>query len=602
MAKYTPQELQEAIETLEAAGKTESANVLRKQLQKGFLHVPRNNQDANSKPLGNPLDLAKGFKAGVDKAAYAVADLTPDAPIPDESRDKWNSSLLVKALGLAIPDKEQRQAELAAGKQQAEQTTLGTVGRIGGEIAPAIAGGPATAKLNALKAAAYVQGPLAYATTPGDSTTRAISAALAGLGEGVGRFVPRTIARGAQPIIPNAPAQRFIEQGNFPTPGAAIGPATKKLEESAASMPGVSRFVNRALDQGMADANRLAMERGGLKVSAPGFIGQRELTAQIDKLYGDVLPRIKFDIQDPAFAKGVQQISRKADLTESGEEEINRFIANRLADSGINGTNPNKIFTGKDLQSFLEDIQKRQSEFYGAKGFEGRLYTAYKELNTLVDDLVAKQNPADVVDEYQNVRRIYADTVPAMKAGESSATIGRPSGDQEALTPDLNPGTQEASNPAFRQVSEEIAPEGGIFTPAAYRDALVRNAKSRGRSSALRQGYDRNQQFANDFNTLYGNRYQDSGTASRALITSMALGLGGGYGAYEAGYNPLTGAVGSLAGLTALAAGMYSPSGRKFLLGQKYKWQKPTADLLRKMAPASGTAGAALLPANIEEQ
>jgi len=585
MARYTPQELQEAIDTLEAAGKTESAGVLRKQLQTVKLHQPRNNASSDSKPLGNPLDLAKGIKSGFDKAAYAVADLAPDAPIPNEARDKWNNHLLVKALGLAVPDRAQRQAEMAAGKQEAEKTTLGTVGRFGGEIAPAVAAGPATAGANVLRAAA-VQGPLAYVTTPGDSVTRGISATLAGVGEGTGRFAANTAARLFQPIIPNAPAQRFIAQGNTPTPGAASGPAFKKIEESAASMPGVSNFVNKARDRGLADANRLAMERGGLKVSEPGFTGQRELTDQINELYGDILPRINFDIQDPAFAEGVQQIIRNADLDATGVDEINRFIANRMANSGIDGAMPKQIFSGKDLQSFLGDIQQRQSDFSGSTGFESRIGEAYKGLNTLVDDLVARQNPADVVDEYRNVRRIYADTIPAIKAGELATTMRN---------------SLEKSGISGEKLNS-LTPDGGIFTPETYGNSLVRNAKSRGRTSAVREGRDPNQQFANDFYTLYGNRYQDSGTASRALITSMALGIGGGYGAHEAGYNPLTGAAGSLAGLTALAAGAYSPSGAKYLLGHRFGLQKPIANALRKMAPASGTTGAALLPANIEEQ
>ena len=588
MAKYTAQELQEAIETLEAAGKTESANVLRKQLQSVQLRQPRNNESAESKPLGNPLDLAKGLKSGFDKAAYAVADLAPDAPIPDESRDKWNNHLLVKALGLAIPDKEQRQQEIAAGKQEAEKTTLGGAGRFVGEIAPAVAAGPSTAGAGVLRAAA-VQAPLAFATTPGDSLTRGISASLAGIGEGVGRFIPKTIARGFQPIIPNAPAQRFIDQGNLPTLGAAIGPSAKKIEESSATMPGVSKYVNAAYDRGLAHANKMAMERGGLEVSQAGFIGQRELTDQIDELYRDILPRINFDIQDPAFSKGVQQLIRDTDLDEAGKAEINRFIANRLANSGVDSNHATHVFSGDDLKAFLEDIQQRQADFSGAGGFEGRIGQAYKELNSLVDDLVAKQNPADVVDQYRNVRRIYADTIPAIKAGEMATTMRKNLLEQGVSGDKLN----------------SLTPEGGFFTPETYGNSLVKNAKARGRTSAVRQGYDPNQQFANDFYSLYGNRYQDSGTATRSVITGLALTGLGAFGANEAGYSPYMGGLGtagSLALLSGLAKGAYSPSGTRLLLGNKWGFQKPTADLLRKMAPASGTAGAALLPANIEEQ
>ena len=588
MTNYTKEQLERALIQADKAGDEKAAATIYRQLQSGYLRQPRNNESADSKPLGNPLDLAKGLKSGFDKAAYAVADLAPDAPIPDESRDKWNNHLLVKALGLAIPDREQRQAEIAAGKQEAEKTTLGGAGRFVGEIAPAVAAGPSTAGAGLLRAG-LTQGGLAYLTTPGDAATRGISGALAGVGEGVGRFIPKTIARGFQPIIPNASAQRFIDQGNIPTLGAAIGPSAKKIEEASASMPGVSKYVNAAYDRGLADANRLAMERGGLKVSQAGFVGQRELTDQLNELFGDILPRINFDIQDPAFSKGVQQIIRDADLDAAGVDEINRFIANRVANSGLD-KNSNKVFSGKDLQAFLEDIQQRQSDFSGAKGFEARIGEAYKGLNSLVDDLVAKQNPADVVDQYRNVRRIYADTIPAIKAGEMATTMRKNLLEQGGISGDkLN----------------SLAPEGGFFTPETYGNSLVKNARARGRISALRQGKDRNQQFANDFYTLYGNRYQDSGTATRSVITGLALTGLGAFGAHEAGYSPYMGGLGtagSLLLLSGLAKGAYSPNGTRLLLGNKWGFQKPTADLLRKMAPASGTAGAALLPANIEEQ
>jgi len=586
MAKYTAQELQEAIETLEAAGKTESASVLRKQLQSVQLHQPRNNGSDSSKSFGNAVDLAKGLKSGFDKAAYAVADLTPDLPISDETRDGWNNNLLVKALGIAIPDREQRQEEMAAGKQEADRTTLGGAGRFVGEIAPAVAAGPSTAGAGLLRAG-LTQGALGYLTTPGDTATRSASAALAATGEGVGRFAAKVLARGAQPIVPNPSAQRLIDQGNLPTPGAAVGPASKKMEESLASMPGAGAYINRAFKEGMSDANRIAMEQGGLKVTTPGMVGQRELAAQIDDLYKEILPRISFDIQDPAFIKGVDDIIRQTNLDKKGAREIRQFIANKLDNLGIDGKQPRQLLSGKDLQSLLEEVQENQAMFAGTKGSKRRIAKAYKKLADLIDDVVEKQpqNPADAIDAYRNLRRTYALTVPAMKAGERSTAMRK---------------SMAAEGKSTREINS-AAPEGGIFTPAGYYDALTANARSRGRISALRQGKDPLQRFANDFEEVYGNRYQDSGTATRAALTSLALGLGG-YATNQTGDSGYLGnTLGSLAALGILSKGAYSPMGRKFLLGQ-YAGQKQIADFLRKMAPASGTAGAALLPANIEEQ
>jgi len=586
MAQYTKEQLQKALIQADKAGDEKAAAAIYKQLQKGFLRQPRNNGTNSSKSLGNPLDLAKGLKSGFDKAAYAVADLTPDLPISDETRDGWNNNLLVKALGIAIPGRDQRQEEMAAGKQEADKTTLGGAGRFVGEIAPAVAAGPSTAGAGLLRAG-LTQGALGYLTTPGDAATRSASAALAATGEGVGRFAAKVLSRGAQPIVPNPSAQRLIDQGNLPTPGAAVGPASKKMEESLASMPGAGAYINRAFKEGMSDANRIAMEQGGLKVTTPGMVGQRELTAQIDDLYKEILPRISFDIQDPVFIKGVDDIIRQANLDKKGRREIRNFIANRLSNSGIDGKQPRQLLSGQDLQSLLEDVQKNQATFAKADGYDGRVGEAYKKLADLIDDAVEKQpqNPADAIEAYRNLRRTYALTVPAIKAGESSAAMRRSMAAEGKSTKEIN----------------SAAPEGGIFTPAGYYDSLTKNARSRGRISTLRQGKDPLQRFANDFEEVYGNRYQDSGTATRAALTSLALGLGG-YATNQTGDSGyLGGTLGSLAALGILSKGAYSPMGRKFLLGQ-YAGQKQIADFLRKMAPASGTTGAALLPANIEEQ
>jgi len=582
MAQYTLEQVQNAFIRADKAGDTAAATKLAKQLQSMKQQAP-----APEREMGNAVDLLKGVKSGFDKTAYALADLAPDLPISDETRDNWNNHLLVRSLGLVLPDAEQRQAELDAGKAQADKTTLGGVGRFAGEVAPALAGGVATAGLG-LGRAALTQAAIGYGTTPGDTATRATNAGLAALGEGVGRAAPKLLSRLAQPIRPNPAAQRLMDQGNLPTPGAALGPASKKIEESAASLPGAGAFINRAFREGMADANRIALEQGGLKVSAPGFVGQGQISAQFDDLFKKALADVSFDMKAESFDKGLQKILRKNDLDKKGINDVLRFVNSRAKNLGIDEAQEGglrQLLSGKDLQAFLTEIGERQAQFSGSTGFKARLYSAYGDLKKLVEKELLKQpqNSPEAVKALKDVRKSYALTVPAIKAGETSAALRG-----QAFT---------EGKPALEVRN---IPDGGIFTPEGYAQALKGNAKARGRLAGLRKGQDPLSQFSTDFNQVYGNRYQDSGTATRAAITGVAMGLGGFLGdqTNDAGF--ATNAVGSLAGAAGLAAALYSPVGRKYLLGNS-KEMRALAEALRSMAPASGTIGAATLPQTYQE-
>ena len=584
MAKYTIEQLQNALINADKAGDTAAARLLVSQI-KSMQSAQEPQESSGSGFVEGVKNLGLGLKAGFDKPAYALAQLTPDVPIPQEYRQGWNDNLLVKSLGLTIPDSQDRQSQLAAGDQLADKSKLAAVGQIAGEVAPAVFGGTATAGTNLMRAAA-TQAGLGYATTPGDVPTRAMSAALAATGEGVGRGAAQAASRVFQPIRPNAAAQRLIDQGNLPTPGAAIGPASKKIEESAASLPGAGAFINRAFLDGMSDANRIAMEQGGLKVPGPGMVGQKDLGRQFKNLFDDALANVSFDIQDEAFEKGIQNIMRKSNLDAKGIRYLRNFINERAGNLGIGKAQPEELkqlLSGKDLQLLLEEVGEQQANFSKATGYEGQLGPAFGKVKDLIEDLLEQQpqNAPEAVKALQDVRRSYALTVPAIKAGETSAALRRQAAEAGKSSSEVN----------------RAAPPGGIFTPAGYSNSLTNNAKSRGRIKALREGDDPLLPFASDFETVYGNRYQDSGTATRAALTGLALGLGGAFSGEEDGYGPLYSSLGSLGALAGIGAAAYSPTGRRLLLGQ-LRGQKITADALRKMAPGAGTVGAAFLPSS----
>jgi hypothetical protein len=522
--------------------------------------------------LGN---LVGGMKHGFDKAAYALADFAPEIPISQESRDSWNNNPIVKTVGLTIPSRDQRKSALAAGKRVADGSTAGAVGDFIGNAAPNLAAGIATAGTSLLPAA-LAQAGLTYMTTPGETGDRSKAAAFAAGGEGVGRMLPHALARFAKPINATPAAQRLINEGVYPTPGQALGGGFKKLEDGLTSAPGLGAAVSRGQADALAQANSLAMSQGGIKVPA-GREGFKQLDNYFDKAFDNATSRLAFDLNDPAYDAGVQAIMRNRNLDKAGIDDITGFFNNYRANTNMPAPNPNatgltvpgqaplrQLVGGEDFHAMLQQLRNEGSAFRKSQDpFQNRLGEAYRDIYNLTDNALSTQGltrPTDV-DIFRNVRREYANVVPALRTGELT-TVNR---------------------------------HQGIFTPEQYQNSLVANAKKMGNKASVRKGTLPQQQLADDMVEVMGGKYPDSGTAYR-------LAINGGIPVGAALVDPSFG-LATAAGIGAGYLGgraLYSEPGRKFMVGG-YGWQNPLSQYLRRQSPTLGTLGASTLSQYPEE-
>jgi hypothetical protein len=510
--------------------------------------------------VSNPfVQFAEGAKGGFDRAAYGLAEavdaVTPDLPISPETRAAYNQNPVVRTLGLTMPTRDERQAAIDQSRRNAEGSTAGFIGDMVGNAAPSIAAGIATVGGSVLPAMA-TQAGLNFLTTPGGLEDRAAAGAMSAGGEAAGRALPRAFARLAKPINPTPAAQRLADWGGvYSTPGAAAGGGWKRLEDASTSLPGWGAAVTRGQREAMEKGAQVAMSQGGINVPA-GREGYKQLSQYFDNAFTSATQPLAFDVADPAFSAGVQNIMQQRGLDAAGVDDITRFLTNVQTKNGAPGGG---LVLGDDFHAMLQNLRTEGSAFRKAQDpFQKRLGEAYRDIYNLADNSLATQGfvrPEDV-DAFRFVRKQYAGAAPALKAGELNTVVRNQ----------------------------------GVFTPEQYQNTLANNAKKMGNTRALREGTLPQQQLADDMVEVLGSNYQDSGTATRGILgaaipsaalfsdpTSAAIALGG----IGAGYG--------------IGRGLYSEPGRKYLLGG-YSGQKAIADALRRISPYTGTAGAAFAP------
>lgn len=524
--------------------------------------------------INNPVaDLARGVRGGFDRAAYGLAELVdplvPDLPISPETRAAYNQNPVVRTLGIAMPSREERTQAIDQSRAIADQSTAGAIGDVIGNSIPNIMAGVATGGMSVLPAMT-TQALTSYMATPGGVENRATAGALAAGGEGVGRALPRAFSRLAQPIRPTPAADRLIAQGVYPTPGAAAGGGFKRIEDALTSSPGLGSAITRGQREAMEQGAQVAMSQGGVQVPA-GRAGYQQLSRYFDDSFRNATRPLAFDLNDPAFASGVQNVMRQRGLDAAGIDDVTRFFDNFRTNTNMPAPNPGsavavpgttgprQLVGGEDFHAMLQRLRQEGASFRKAQDpFQRRLGEAYRDIYNLADNSLATQGmvrPEDIA-AFRNVRQQYAAVAPALKAGELN-TVNRAQ---------------------------------GIFTPEQYQSSLVNNAKQMGNKAAVRTGTLPQQQLADDMVDVLGSRYQDSGTATRAILSGaipgaslfvdpatagLALaGMGGGYG---------------------IGRGIYSEPGRRFMVGG-YSGQRALANALRNFSPYTGTAGAAIAP------
>jgi hypothetical protein len=510
--------------------------------------------------ISNPfVDFAQGAKGGFDRAAYGLAEavdaVTPDLPISPETRAAYNQNPVVRTLGLTMPTRDERDAAIEQSRVNAEGSTAGMIGDMVGNAAPSIAAGIATVGGSVLPAMA-TQAGLNFLTTPGDVGDRTKAGVLAAGGEGVGRALPRVLARMAKPVNATPAAQRMIDWGGiYPTPGQAAGGIYKSLEDYSTSIPGWGHAVKKAQDKLQGQAAGLAMSQGSMSVPG-GREGYKQLSKYFDDGFTNATRPLAFDVADPAFDAGVRNIMQQRGLDAAGVDDINRFLGNVRTRAGAPG---NGLVLGDDFHAMLQNLRTEGSAFRKAQDpFQKRLGEAYRDIYDLADNSLATQglvNPSDLA-AFRQIRQDYAKVAPALKAGELNTVVRNQ----------------------------------GVFTPEQYQNAVANNARKMGNTRSLREGTLPQQGLADDMVELFGGRPPDSGTATRSVLTGLIPSAAAFSSLADAGI-----AAGTIAGSNLLGRGLYSDPMRKYMLGG-YSGQRAVADALRNFSPYTGTAGAAVAP------
>lgn len=528
-------------------------------------------QNVNEMNAG--MRFVGGMKSSLDRARYGVEDLGRKflgmEENPNMKRDLENGKLFYENSG-----------------------TAGKVGGFTGEVAPYLIPGAAL-KLGA-KGMIATQGLIGAAVTPGDAGDRAEGAAWAAGGEGVGRVLGKAIEKLVKPINPTQEAQRLIERGIIPTPGAAAGGMFKRMEDMATSTPLVGDAIQKGRRSAIEQGNEAAMNYGNLGAKASyGTDGFTVRDADIDNQFRSALKGVGFDINDPQFIQGVQRAMQNNNLTADGISAIETFLNTIRRNHNIAPpiTNPNpggmasapgtalatrpanavgqvlpntptpsptapprQWMNGEATQDLIEALRGRSQAFRrNDNPYLQDTGRAFRDIYEQVMQGAERQgfSSPESIAAWKAARQQYAQYKPAMEAGSSKVT----------------------------------SRNDGIFTPAQYQSQVVGNMKKMGQTGALRRGESEQLQFANDMIKTLGNNYPDSGTAGRLLLNAT---LGMGASGYIGGEDGMMG----LAGAGGAAYLMNTNAGRKYLVGELSKKQNQIAAALRNNAKYAGAVGA----------
>ena len=548
----TIEQLEQALVKAHRAGDQRALKLIQSQIQKGA-----DAEEWAGEPLdemGTMSNFKKGFRHAFDKAAYGLEGA-------------------VKGIfGRDIDPEHQRQ--LDQGKAFVEHQGGGAkVGEFAGDVLPYMAGGAGAVRAGlSLPMTMAMQAGIGATVTPESFGERLKSGALAGVGEGVGNVLVRSLGRltgGVKNVTPEA--QRMIDEGIYPTLGGLKGGLTKSIEDKLTSLP----FIGNGIDMGRRGAinemNLAALRRGGIPedaVNQIGFEGQEQLANYFNKQFGDALEGVRFDLSDPRIQEAVTRLAQEKYAGKGSIDAVNDFFANARAmrnipeptppgTSVVTNINPNipTYVSGKDFHKILQDLRTRSTTLRrGAATADQDTGQILRGMYDEIQKLARAQGASDkgALDAFDLARQQYAATAPAMRAGG----MQRVAGQQE-----------------------------GVFTPRQYANANIANMNAMGQKAQVRQGKGFNQEFGSDAVKTLGNDYPDSGSVGRAL-TGLTLGGGLQY--------VLPGAPAAAIPATALSYALNSALGRRYLAGA-LPGQKALSNAIRSYAPYGGMVGAGVV-------
>lgn len=303
------------------------------------------------------------------------------------------------------------------------------------------------------------------------------------------------IGSGLQKVTPavTAGAKELMRRGVPVTIGQALGPAAKRLEEAATSVPFMGDVIKgaqrRAMERFGPAAYNEALSPVGKKISMnlTGREAYEAAESAISKSYDDVIKAIDLPAGKTFTTSVGKKVSEYAgDLPEREAKMLSRIINRELMGRIQDGRLTKQAF--KDAQSSIRG--EAYSFSTSTDPYAKKLGDALNDVAGEMFDLLAKEAP-DLASQLKKVDAAYSRFVPLQRAAARA--------------------------------------EEGIFTPAQVRSQI--RAGGRRTPAAMARGELPMQRMAETAQEILGPRLPESGSAVRGLVGLGALGgMGAGAG------------------------------------------------------------------------
>lgn len=307
------------------------------------------------------------------------------------------------------------------------------------------------------------------------------------IGGGAGIAAP-ALGRALSPGI-NPQARALLDQGVRLTPGQILGGGWKSAEDKLTSVPFFGDMINRGQRGAMEDFNRAAYARalgGAPNPNAPvGREAVSDIEDQLGAQYSNLLPNMSFNADAP-FVQGLSQLQGMATqgLAPQQAARFSQIMQNDL----MRNMTPHGVMNGESLKNVESRLGELIRSYGGSSnGDDRQLANALREMQSLVRQTVARADP-----------------------------------DQAAQLADVN--RNWANFTRVRDAAGGIGAKEGVFTPAQLAAAVRRGDTSTGKGDYA-SGNALMQDLTDSGGSVIGNKYPDSGTVGRALLTG-AIGTG----------------------------------------------------------------------------
>lgn len=365
-----------------------------------------------------------------------------------------------------------------------------------------------------------------------------------GAGTGaVGAGLGRVIGPWMQPQ-----AEQLRQAGVRLTPGEMIGGYGKRLEDSLGSAPFVGHMIRTQQQRGIESLNRVAIREALAPdvtlsrrfAAANADVGHdmiEEATRQLNRRYGEVVPRMSAQHMDPQLINDLRRIGAR--VPNSRLNDFRDAISRHIDDSVDPATG---IISGRGLQNALGGLRDEARDLITSRASQAYDRDLGRALNLSRDALVSaarRRTNARTMGDFDRLQNAYAGFA------------------------------------RIRDAASRTGADQGTFTPAQLSAAVRSGDQSAGRG-AFARGQALLQNIAGPARSVMTRRVADSGTPERAALMGAILA-------------PQTATAGIMA--AAPAALLYTNAGRAVF--ERLATGAPqTRQLLQRLLEISARSGA----------